>query len=179
MGFLSFQVKPVCQPYAWWNHALATSRMLINLVELIFPVAAEAYLKGLCVAWLDRVFSMAGRWGRSEHCSREWGLQCGWESLGSSSYLKRKEEGSCLWKEPTPTLWGHFNAGNGSHHNQEWPETRVSSLGQSAAFLTVFSISTQLKGANKRMLCMALCPSVLGEKILYCSVCSSLFWCVF
>lgn len=43
VGFISFQVKPVCPLCAWWNHALGRNRMLISLVEIFQWQLRPAY----------------------------------------------------------------------------------------------------------------------------------------
>lgn len=114
--------------------------------------------------------------GRGEHRRREWDLACGWESLGSSSCLKRKEEGSCLGEQSTPTLWVTWevqvNAWNGrevttTRKDQRYESPHLENPLSKQLFISAQSLEEQTEE------CFAwLCiPVYWGEKkspLLFC-----------
>lgn len=51
-------------------------------------------------------------------------MACGWESPDSSSCLKRKEEGSCLGEQSTPTLWVTWEVQVNAWNGREVTTTR-------------------------------------------------------
>lgn len=152
----------------WWNYTSGNWGLPRGFV---YSMSRTGYSQ-----WL---WGEGASWGRSEHCSREWGLECAWESLDSSSCLKRKEEG--FGNSPLLPYGGSFNTWNESHHNQEWPDTSLFPLRICCFLNSHLYQHTAWRSKQKNALHGSVSQCIGGEKKnpFFCSVCSSLFWCIF